>query len=54
VRQHAHTLACAYGAGDWVPCAGRLLNDLVSPALGRRWWWSMATKTSRMGTRAGA
>jgi hypothetical protein len=19
MRQHAHTLACAYGAGDWVP-----------------------------------
>ena len=32
VRQHTHTLACAYGAGGWVPCAGRLLNDLVSPA----------------------
>jgi len=24
VRQHAHTLACAYGAGDWVPYAGWL------------------------------
>jgi hypothetical protein len=22
VRQHTHTLACAYGAGDWAPCAG--------------------------------
>jgi hypothetical protein len=54
VRQHAHTLACAYSAGDSVPCAGRLLNDLVSPARGRRWWWNMVTKTGGMGTRAGA
>jgi len=31
VRQHAHTLACAYVAGDWVPCAGRVLKGLFFP-----------------------
>ena len=26
MRQHAHTLACAYGAGDWVPGVGLSLT----------------------------
>jgi hypothetical protein len=36
VRQHAHTLACAYGARRLGSLCGRLLNDLVSPACGPR------------------
>ena len=36
MRQHAHTLACAYCAGDRVSLCGWLLNDLVSPARVRR------------------